>query len=505
MPNEEGESSESEAETSDEGGVSSGNDEIVPDSEEESDEGGLRDYQLARDRERRVGIKRPGRFDDQDVAAYALNVFQRMNAEEPQTYEEAIRCKDRLKWIAATNEEMESLLKNHTWKLIQRPEKERTIGCKWIFKLKPGIKGVEEPRYKARLVAKGFSQIEGIDYHEVFSPVVKHTTIRLVLSMVVDQDLELEQLDVKTAFLHGNLDEKILMEQPQGFEKGNQDYVYLLLYVDDMLVVAKDIKEITRLKHILSREFEMKDLGAARRILGIDIFRDRKRGILQLSQQDYLERVLKDYGMLESRSVQTPIGTHFKLSSTKAEDMADTEIEMKDISYSNAVGSLMYAMVSTRPDIAHAVGLVSRFMSSPCKDHWMRVKWVLRYIRNTTDFKLTFTKSDKFEVKGYCDSDYAADLDRRRSITGYVFQTGGNTISWRSGLQHIVALSTTEAEYMALVEAAKEALWLKGIVVAEGSLQISKINTKVTGGEVGEGDGEVGEDDERGKSLGSSV
>ncbi|CAA7052965.1 unnamed protein product [Microthlaspi erraticum] len=245
---------------------------------------------------------------------------------------------------------------------------------------------------------------------------------------------------------------------------GDKDYVYLLLYVDDMLVVAKDIKEITRLKHILSREFEMKDLGAARRILGIDIFRDRKRGILQLSQQDYLERVLKDYGMLESRSVQTPIGTHFKLSSTKAEDMAETEVEMKDIPYSNAVGSLMYAMVSTRPDIAHAVGLVSRFMSSPCKDHWMVVKWVLRYIRNTTDFKLTFTKSDKFEVKGYCDSDYAADLDRRRSITGYVFQAGGNTISWRSGLQHIVALSTIEAEYMALVEAAKEALWLKGIV-----------------------------------------
>lgn len=131
----------------------------------------------------------------------------------------------------------------------------------------------------------------------------------------------------------------------------------------------------------------------------------------------------------------------------------------------------MYSMVGTRPDIAHAVGLVSRFMSSPCKEHWMAVKWVLRYIRDTTDFKLTFTKPDKFAVRGYCDSDYAADLDRRRSITGYVFQAGGNTISWRSGLQHIVALSTTEAEYMALVEAAKEALWLKGIAGELGFLQ----------------------------------
>lgn len=208
----------------------------------------------------------------------------------------------------------------------------------------------------------------------------------------------------------------------------------------------------------------MKDLGAARRILGIDITRDRKRGILQLSQQDYLEKVLRNFGMDDSRPVQTPMGTHFKLSSTRVEDKAVSECKMKNIPYCSAVGSLMYSMVGTRSDIAYAVELVSRFMSSPCKDHWMAVKWVLRYIRNTTDFKLTFTKSDKFEVRGYCDSDYAADLDRRRSITSYVFQAGENKISWRFGLQHIVALSTTEAEYITLAEAAKEALWLRGIV-----------------------------------------
>lgn len=304
----------------------------------------------------------------------------------------------------------------------------------------------------------------------------------------------------------------------------NDNYVYLLLYVDDMLVAAKDMKEISRLKDILSREFEMKDLGAAKRILGIDIIRDRSKGILQLSQQGYLEKVLRNFEMDQAKPVLTPMGTHFKLSSTKDEDKGEAEIKMREIPYSSAVGSLMYAMVGTRPDLAYDVGLISRFMSSPSQEHWQAVKWVMRYIRNTVDLKLTFTKGDKVQVADYCDSDYAADLDKRISITGYVFQVGGNTVSWRSGLQHVVALSTTEAECMALVEAAKEALWLKGItselgypqeqaeifcdsqsaiclsknstfhertkhfhirlnfirdVVKDGSLKVSKINTKV--------------------------
>ena len=136
---------------------------------------------------------------------------------------------------------------------------------------------------------------------------------------------------------------------------------------------------------------------------------------------------------------------------------------MESVPYSSAVESLMYSMIGSHPDIAYDVGLVSRFMSAPDQEHWNAVKWLMRYIRGTTDLVLTFKQGYKFEVKGYCDSDYASDLDRRRSITGYVFQVGGNKVSWRSGLQHIVALSTTEAEYMTLVEATKEGLWLKGI------------------------------------------
>lgn len=271
----------------------------------------------------------------------------------------------------------------------------------------------------------------------------------------------------------------------QGFERsfydscayiksyGDGELIYLLLYVDDMLVAAKDMKEVKKLKEILSSEFDMKDLGAAKRILEMDISRDREKGILTLSQGGYLCKVLRNFLMEESKPLSKPMGTQFKLSSTKEELCSEVHSMMESVPYSNAVGSLMYAMIGSRPDIAYAVGLVSRFMSSPGTEHWKAVKWLMRYVNGTTNMKLTFKKQEKFEVKGYCDSDYASDLDRRRSITGYVFQIGGNTVSWRSRLQYIVALSTTEAEYMALAEATKEALWLKGITSEFGYEQKS--------------------------------
>lgn len=192
-------------------------------SESEKDEApdNLQSYVFARDRQRRT-TRPPSRYEDGDVDAYALMMAELVEEEEPLTYGEAIRSKNGKKWRAASDEEMESLEKNHTWDLIDRPEGERTIGCKWIYKIKPGVPGGEDRRYKGRVVAKGYSQVEGIDYNEVFSPVVKHVTIRLLLCLVVNQDMDLEQLDVKTVFLHGNLEERILMEQPEGYNKGNK-------------------------------------------------------------------------------------------------------------------------------------------------------------------------------------------------------------------------------------------------------------------------------------------
>jgi len=171
----------------------------------------LSDYLLSRDRIRRE-IKPPGRYAHADFIAYALNIGDSIELEEPVSYQDVCSSKDRIHWLKAMREEMDSLKKNKTWYVEKRPKDQKIIGCKWIFKRKPGIPGVEPPIFKARVVAKGYSQRKGIDYHEVFSPMVKHTSIRLVLALVALYDLELKQLDVKTNFLHGNPEERIYMD-----------------------------------------------------------------------------------------------------------------------------------------------------------------------------------------------------------------------------------------------------------------------------------------------------
>lgn len=187
---------------------------------------------------------------------------------------------------------------------------------------------------------------------------------------------------------------------------------------------------------------------------------------MKLCQSGYIQKVLKRFRMTESKAVATPMGSHFKLASVK---YADERIDTEKIPYSSVVGSVMYAMVGTRPDVAYALGLVSRFMSKPGSVHWEALKWLLRYLRGSADLNLIYSKSDaNLRVQGYTDSDFAGDLDRQRSTSGYVFTVGGNTVSWRSSIQPVVALSTTEAEYIALSEAIKEAIWIKGLLYEMG-------------------------------------
>jgi hypothetical protein len=277
---------------------------------------------------------------------------------------------------------------------VRLPKHKKVVRYKWIFR-KEGLSPKEPARFKARLVAKGFSQIPGIDYNDVFSPIVKHSSIRAFFGIVAMHDLELEQLDVKTAFLHGEPEEEIYMDQPKGFIGiGKEDLIcklkrslyglkqsprqwckrfdsfmlahdfkrsqydscvyikfvngspiYLMLYVDDMLIVAKSKKQITTLKAQLSSEFEMKNLGATKKILGMEITRDRKSGLLFLSKHDYINKVLHRFNMPDVKKVTTPIAPHFKLSSIQC-PVTDEDIEyMSRVPYSSVVGSLMYAMV----------------------------------------------------------------------------------------------------------------------------------------------------------------
>nr|CAE02229.2 OSJNBb0015C06.7 [Oryza sativa Japonica Group] len=256
-----------------------------------------------------------------------------------------------------------------------------------------------------------------------FSCGEQNSSIRTFSSIVCMHDLELEQLDVKTAFSHGELEEEIYMDQPEGFiVPSKQDYVspiYLLLYVDDMLIAAKSKEEISTLKKQLSSEFHIKDLGAAKKILDMEITRDRNSGLLFLSQQSYIKNVLQRFNMHDTKPVSTPTALHFKSSALQCAS-TDEDVEyMSRVPYSSAVGSLMFGMVCSRPDLSHAMSLVSRYMANPDKEHWKAVQWIFRYVRGTTGTCLKFVRTDKGLV-GYVDSDFNADLDKTSQSAIYL-------------------------------------------------------------------------------------
>jgi hypothetical protein len=224
--------------------------------------------------------------------------------------------------------------------------------------------------------------------------------------------------------------------------------------------MGKDIKKIDRLKQELGKSFAMKDLGPAKQILGMEITRDRSSRKLWLSQERYIEKVLERFNMNAAKPVSTPLDGHFKLSDKQCPKTKAEVEEMRKIPYASAVGSLMYAMVCTRPDIAYAVGVVSRYLANPGKEHWAAVKWILRYLRGSSRLSLCYGDG-KPVLEGYTDADMAGDIDSRKSTSGFMFTFAGGAVSWQSKLQKVVALSTTEAEYIAVTEACKEMLWMK--------------------------------------------
>ncbi|GJY06382.1 retrovirus-related pol polyprotein from transposon TNT 1-94 [Tanacetum coccineum] len=265
------------------------------------------------------------------------------------------------------------------------------------------------------------SRDPGVDYNEILSPFVKMTTIRLVLSIVASEDLHLEQLDVKIVFLHGDLDEDIYMAQPEGFQSAGKEE-NLVCKLKKSLYGSKqvprqwylkfdssDMTEIKKLKRKLSQELEMKDLGFAKKILGKSIIRDKTK---------------------EARC--QPLGDQFKLSKKQAPKMKASRLRIAKVPYALAVGSLLYAMVCTRPDIAHVVGVVSRFMSNPGREHWKAVKWLLRYLKGTSKATLCFSRKEVV-LEGFSDSDYRGCIDSGKSTIGYVFTVKVRAVSLLKG------------------------------------------------------------------------
>ena len=420
--------------------------------------------------------------------------------DEP-TLQEAKSRSDYPQWQQAMTDEYNSVVSAGTFELVDPPPARKIIPTRWVFKIKRDAKGNVE-RYKGRIVVKGFHQVPGKDFTEVYAPVSRHATFRLLLAHVAAHDLCLHQLDVKTAFLNGDLEEEIFVKPPPGYEVPNKvwrlrkplyglkqsarawhkklrdglfvhgfqvssadqslytlkhqgEMAYLLVYVDDALIAGSE-RSVAHVKKILTQMFECRDLGVASYFLGMSIVRTAEE--LWLGQPKYARDIVARFGMRDAKPRRTPLDVNLKLS--KEGEQPSPEEAAK---YPEIVGSLLYLCGCTRPDLAQSVGLLSRYMAEPKQEHISAAKQVLRYLVGTCDLGLLY-KRDGCSMRGFCDADYAGDQDKRRSTSGYVFLLQDAAISWNSKLQPTVAASTCEAEFISASFAAKEALWLRQLL-----------------------------------------
>ncbi|KAG8497104.1 hypothetical protein CXB51_008305 [Gossypium anomalum] len=436
-----------------------------------------------------------------------------IDQDEPSTYQEAVASPDSEKWLEAMRSEIDSMYENQVWTLVDPPEGVKPIGCKWVFKKKTDIDGNVQT-YKGRLVAKGFHQIHGVDYDETFSPVAMFKSIRILPAIAAFHNYEIWQMDVKTAFLNGKLEEDVYMTQPEGFvnpkdaekicklqrsiyglkqasrswnlrfndaikEFGfikNEDepcvykkvsgstITFLVLYVVDILIMGNDIPTLQSIKTWLGSFFSMKDLGEATYILGVKIYRDRSRRLLGLSQGTYIDKVLKRFNMEEFKRGLLPMRHGISLSKEMCPSTPQEREHMSKIPYASAIGSIMYAMLYTRPDVLYALSMTSKYQIDPGKGHWTTVKNILNYLRRTKDTFLIYGGEEELSVKDYTDASFKTDKDDSRSQSGFVFCLSGGAVSWKSSKQSTVANSTTEAKYITASEAAKEAIWIKKFI-----------------------------------------
>ena len=384
-----------------------------------------------------------------------------------------------------------------------------------MFKLKRKADGSID-RYKARLVAKGFAQRPGLDFGQVFAPTARWAALRAIFALAALEDMEMYSLDISNAFLNGELDHEVYMQQPEGFTnrygtgfvlklnralyglkqaghqwhkkldsvmsamefklvrcdnsiwvyKRDQSHIIVPVYVDDMTVVCKSPAEYTSIVSELKQHFKLKELGPSSSLLAVAIGRDRSKRLLTLSQQQFIEDVLERFGMSDCHPVTTPLDPGARLSKEQAPRDDAERKQMQTRPYAALVGALMYLAVATRPDIAHAVGVLARFSSDPGPAHWTALKHLCRYLQGTKSLKLCYEPDPQQQemFTAYADADFGGEVDGRRSTSGMVVKMGTGAISWASKLQPIVTLSTTEAEYVSITAAGQEILWLRNLL-----------------------------------------
>lgn len=437
---------------------------------------------------------------------------------DPRTSSEALNGPKAKLWKQAMDEEYLSQMEHDTWELVELPPDRKAIGCKWLYKTKEDEKG-NIVRHKARLVAQGFNQKPGVDFDEVFAPVAKQVTLRTLLTVASQRQMVVKHMDVKTAYLHGKLDETIYMRQPEGYAMGGPNtvcllkrsiyglkqsarvwnrhvdavfrklgfkpssadpclyvrkrgntYTYVLIYVDDMLVVCKTEEEFNGIHQALRQHFDVTSLGDVRHFLGIEIERDGNGFVL--NQGRYILKLAERFGLENAKPTKVPLDPGYL---QQKEEEKEHRLP-NNAQYLSLIGGLLYVAVQTRPDIAVSVSILAQKSSCPTQLDWHEAKRILRYLKTTFDHKL-YLGSTEAGLEMFADADWAGNHRDRKSNSGYLIRLGGGVISWASRKQTCVALSSTEAELVALTEACQELSWLKKLMVDLGEDVTSPIPT----------------------------
>lgn len=431
--------------------------------------------------------------------------------EEPPTYEKAIRSPHAQHWQDAMTAELKAMEDMQVWEVVPKPDNVNVVSSKWVYKLKRDANG-EISRYKARLVARGFTQVHGTDYSDTYAPVTRLETIRLLFALAVEKDWEIRQIDVKTAYLNGNLDEEIFMGPPKGYtvpkghvlrlkkalyglkQAGRQWYrrlreavskfdlkplandphtyvthkvvdgvrrtLILPVYVDDLLPVGDKVL-CDEFERWIPNYFDVTIAGDVSLFLGIRVLRSRTADppFLSLDQHTFAEEIVSRFGSDGGQHMVTPLSSQEKLTKFDGEATRETIH-----TYQRVIGSLMYLMLGTRPDLAYAVGKLSRFSSNPSPDHVEALARVVSYVRGTTRACLKFDRVGNGNIvapTGFTDSDWAADQSDSLSTGAYVFFLCDAAFSWYSKKQGHVSNSTADAEYTALFRGGEQAFWLR--------------------------------------------
>jgi hypothetical protein len=420
----------------------------------------------------------------------------------PQNYTEAMGSPQAREWEQAMKEEINSLQENDTFELSELPRGKASVGGKWVYTTKQNQDGIVS--FKARYVAKGYNQVKGIDYEETFAPTANITSIRVLMQLAVNHDLVVHQMDVKTAYLHAPIDQEIYIDQPQGFEEVAENgsklvyrlkkslyglkqsgrnwnkvlhehlercsfirnpadhcvykkqvgdkIIIVVVWVDDLVIASNSMKLMEEFKTSMKSQFRMKDLGAITSFLGIDF--KQSQGEIKMNQSRFILKILERFGMTDCKPRSTPCEQRFE----------STGVQMSEgRQYREIVGSLIYIMTCTRPDLSWIVSKLSQTLSNPKEGDLVAAKHVLRYLKGSINYEICFTKSNaELQVLAYSDSDWASCLEDRRSTTGYccTLNEKGPMISWKSKKQPTVALSSCEAEYVALANTAQECVYL---------------------------------------------